>query len=306
MLKQAMAALLLATPLLMLATPVGSASTEDCPEWHSVCVGDDTPKGNGDPGSTGGSGGAGEHEAPQCSYKGQTVPCSMPGRGFLDGECYWQVMSPPPAADDPLWMASNRTPTDATGAFYRPTFCLDQGAALGHPTWLPIPPTATVSPEELARRALAKARLLPPKLHLTPGPGKEGLVGLPVWLWVETDQSAWGPIQASDSDGPLTVTITAKVAKIEWNMGDGVVVTCTSPGTPYDPIFKDTPSPDCGHAYQRISKAQPEGAYRVTATTTWSVEWVSTTGRNGTIPGVSRSSTVGDIRVGELQVVNGS
>jgi hypothetical protein len=289
--------------LVALVPGAGTASAdEDCKDGSTICVGVGTPghDPSGTPGGSHDNGGG----APTCSYQGEVVPCSLPDRGFFQGECYWQGATQPPP-DDPAWALWGKTPGDTTGAFYTPTLCLGQGGMLGHPQWLNIPPEATLSPEELARRALAKARLDPPTLHLTPGPGKEGLVSLPVWLWIDANPNTWGPLQASDSDGPLAVTITASVDRVEWSMGDGGAVTCTSPGSMYDISFKDRTSPDCGYAYPRISKGQPGDAYTVTATTFWSVKWSSNTGRTGTIPGTSRTSTVGDIHVGEMQVVNG-
>lgn len=275
---------------------------DDCPTNDSyLCKDKETPKtpGNESGGGSGGSGGG----APQCTQNGETVPCSLPGRGFFYQGCYWQLASPPPPPDHMGW--SGHKPGDPGGAMYNPTFCYtgDEGY-MGSPLWLPIPAT-TMSPEELARRALSKIRLDAPPVHLTPGPGATGLVSLPVWLWTEANAHTWGPIQNSDSDGPLTVTLTAKVSKIVWTMGDGGSVTCTQPGVPYSPSYNDQPSPQCGYAYQHTSKGQPGEAFTVTATTYWDASWTASTGDSGSIPGVTRSTTVGNIKVGELQVVNG-
>jgi hypothetical protein len=101
----------------------------------------------------------------------------------------------------------------------------------------------------------------------------------------------------------LSVTLTARVDKIVWNMGDGGSRECQQPGTPYTQAAGASPSPDCGYAYQRVSTNTSGGSYSVSATTYWTASWTSTTGRNGTFD-LTRSATVGDIRVGELQVLN--
>ncbi|GAA4992931.1 hypothetical protein GCM10023205_76980 [Yinghuangia aomiensis] len=273
-----------------------------CKDGRLVCVGVDTP---GSPGTTTPSGDtSGSGPAPGCTWGAMTVQCSLPGKGFFYQGCYYTAAAAP-APDDPVWQTSGKSPGDTSGGFYNPTYCLPgEEGVQGNLRWLPIPAAATMTPEELARRALSKLRLLPPPMHLTPGPGKTGLVSLPVWLWVDANANTWGPASDTDADGPLSLTLTAAVERIVWDMGDGDTVTCTTPGVPYDPAYGDRMSPECGYAYQHISKGQPNDAFTVTATTHWKVTWTASTGATGTIPGVTRTSTVGDIRVGELQVVN--
>jgi hypothetical protein len=121
-------------------------------------------------------------------------------------------------------------------------------------------------------------------------------VGYPLWLWGE---GVTHPDPVSDSVGGLFVSLDAKVAKIEFRMGDGTTVTCQGTGerwgTWVDPGAK---SPSCGHVYTKPSL--PEGDYTVTATTTWSVAW-NVTGQTGVIPFVQSASTT--LPVGELQVL---
>jgi hypothetical protein len=128
-----------------------------------------------------------------------------------------------------------------------------------------------------------------------------GLVGLPVWLWTEPTAATWGPITASASDGPVSVTVTARVDRVEWKMGDGTVIACEAPGTPFnsDAHSVEDRSPDCGHVYQRVSR-DPSGAYTLTATSYWVAEW-SSGAETGTIP--FDFTTTEEIRIGELQVL---
>ncbi|MFI6985867.1 PKD domain-containing protein [Embleya sp. NPDC050154] len=156
------------------------------------------------------------------------------------------------------------------------------------PGGAPPPPT----PAELGARASAQIPLDAPTVHLTPGPGKTGLVGLPTWLWVDATPATWGPATATAAVPGLSVTATAVVDRITWTMGDGAVVTCTTPGTP---ARSAQPSPDCGHTYTR------PGVHTVTATTHWTVTWAGG-GQTGTL-GATRTTAVGDIRAGEMQAL---
>ena len=163
-----------------------------------------------------------------------------------------------------------------------------------------------IDPEVLARSAVESMGLRAVDVGIVPEPGPDsvGLVGLPVWLWVDSPNSqTWGPATASASvAGGPTVTATARVVEVVWDLGDGTRVVCPTAGTPYEDAFGDAESPDCGHTYTRSSVDRPGQAYRVTAQSSWQVDWSSTSG-------VSGSFTVGDlvaeagVRVGELQVL---
>ncbi|MFC5805311.1 ATP/GTP-binding protein [Streptomyces formicae] len=142
-----------------------------------------------------------------------------------------------------------------------------------------------------------------PAIGITPKPGGKGVVGMPVYLWTGTGPETYGPNTASASAGAVTVTATAKVSKIVWQMGDGNTVTCTTAGTPYKAEFGKKPSPDCGHRYSVPSSTTASGKFHVTATSTWSIDWqVTGGGQTGQLTEV-RDSAV-DITVAEVQVLN--
>ena len=128
------------------------------------------------------------------------------------------------------------------------------------------------------------------------------LLFLPVWLWTAVSPQTWGPARASATAGGVTVTATASASTIEWRMGDGHAVTCTSPGTAYSPTAGGGSSPDCGYTYAAPSSGQPGGVYTVTAVTTWQVRWAGG-GQNGALTVTRQSST--QLQVRELAVVNG-
>ena len=142
-------------------------------------------------------------------------------------------------------------------------------------------------------------------IGITPEPGVRsvGLVGMPVWMWAQNpDDHTYGPATASASAGGITVTATARVHQITWDMGDGTEIVCRTPGAPYEPSFGKRQSPDCGHVYQESSaNDQAGGTYTVTATSDWVITW-SGAGQTGTIRlnGLSRSV---EISVGEAQVL---
>jgi predicted outer membrane repeat protein len=165
------------------------------------------------------------------------------------------------------------------------------------------PPPDPVNPATLAQIALSQLNLKAIDIGIVPEADADhtGLVGLPVWMWVENPgPTTFGPNSATASGGGISVTATAQVDRIVWDMGDGTTVTCTTPGTPYADSYGDRSSPDCGHRYERTSVSKPGGVYEVTATSYWTVTWAGG-GATGTIP--LQLSNNAQIRVGELQVI---
>lgn len=214
----------------------------------------------------------------------------------LDSWC--KPADPQPPQDSPIWEGN----TD--GAIYD---CVHGLAGRGIPgthggrLWLPGPPEAGPSPRELADQAIAQMDFRAGAIGLAPPVDAMSIVGADTWLWIaDPGESTTGPITRTASAGGVTVTATASLDRIEWDMGDGTVVTCTTPGTPYQASFGNADSPDCGHTYTRSSAHQPDERYTVTATTYWTIDW-SGGGAGGTLAmDFSRSTQV---RVGEIQVL---
>ncbi len=128
-----------------------------------------------------------------------------------------------------------------------------------------------------------------------PRPGSVGLVGMPNWMWVANPTAnTWGPITRSASAAGWTVTATGQVSQVSWDMGDGQVVVCTGPGTPYEDSYGKAKSPTCGHTYTR------QGSYTVRATSHWVITWAGI-GQAGTIP-MDLTQTAA-VTVGEAQVL---
>lgn len=243
---------------------------------------------------------------PTCAIDGQEVPCSTPEMGVFNSadSCYWkQTDGPagglPPGFDTgapPGWK-----PGDPGGALYLVT-CPSGGDVRGGIRWSATGPAGGgVDVQALAQQAVEQLRLDGPDIGIVPKPEGRGLVGLPVWMWNKPGPTRTGPTSASASAGSVTVTATATVRTVVWSMGDGATITCTGPGTPYEPRFGKEKSPTCGHMYERTSANSPGGRYPVTATTTWDVAW-SGAGQTGTITTTRQSTT--SLAIGELQVLN--
>lgn len=132
---------------------------------------------------------------------------------------------------------------------------------------------------------------------------RRSYVGIPVWLWVENPQPlTWGPYTETATLGGQTITATAQVTGVRWNMGDGREVVCGSLGTAYSVGYGLTDSPSCGHRYDRTSQNQPGDRYTVTATSQWTVTWTSLAGPGGTINLTASSAT--QLEINEIQSVN--
>ncbi|MGW6564957.1 ATP/GTP-binding protein [Streptomyces sp. NPDC054975] len=249
------------------------------------------------PGSGGGNGGSGESSTSGGGGGGaaQDKPATQP-------VCTYKVLDPQPPADSLDW--EGHKPGD--GAVYEER-CTDGGGlnpfTVVRNFWAATPPAAaTVDPVVLAQQAVDQMVLRGPQIGITPKPGGKGVVGMPVYMWTATGPETYGPNVASASAGGITVTATAKVDRIVWQMGDGKTVTCTTAGTPYKPEYGKNPSPDCGYRYSAPSSTTHSGKYHVTATSTWTIDWEATSGQTGQLT-ETRSSAV-DIAVVEVQVLN--
>ena len=214
--------------------------------------------------------------------------------------CYIKPADPAPPPDDPAW--AGHPPDD--GAVYD---CYQPETTYLVQIWLaaPLPGAAAgPTPREVAQMAVEQLDLSAINIGITPepGPNSVGLVGMPVWMWaVQPDSHTYGPATATASAGGITVTATARVHELTWDMGDGNEVVCHGPGTPYKASYGKKASPDCGHVY-RLSSAREAGEkYTVTATSAWVVTWEGA-GQTGVIQlnGLSRSA---QISVGEAQVL---
>ena len=229
------------------------------------------------------------------------VPCTKNGAYWSNSyHCYISIERPQPPANDPIWQAHQ--PGD--GAVYN---CDQPQTGLLITIWAQNPPPgsgAGPTPRDVANLAITQMNLRAIDIGITPEPGANsvGLVGMPVWLWAANpDGHTVGPMNASATSGGITVTATARLLTVTWDMGDGHTVTCAGAGTPYRASDGQSKSPDCGYVYARSSSYQQNGMYKVTATSDWVITWVGA-GQTGTIR-LNRLTRSAQIAVGEAQVL---
>ena len=198
------------------------------------------------------------------------------------------------------------TYTNASGAeeAVQSQVCPAGGEPVGTPlTIAPVtPPAAAVDIRALVNRASKAMAILAPQVALSPDADSTQYVGLPMWAWVP--RTSWTVRTASVSAGGVSLTMTASPASSDWSMGDGGQMMCLGPGTPYPESGRGVPrsSPDCGYTYSRASSSQPDGTFRVTATTRWKVRWSTTTGLTGSEPDLTSSSSL-QVTVSEIQAL---
>lgn len=234
-----------------------------------------------------------------CRWDGenpQEVPCESGfGSWSQSRQCYVQLIDPAPPYSDPEW--EGRT----EGSLYTctPPYWVDIGLVPIYTFWSASPPDGVAPPPDprvLAQQAITTMNLSAISIGLVPEPvpGSVGLVGLPVWMWVDTpSENTWGPITRSASAAGWTVTATAQVSQVSWDMGDGQVITCGE-GTAYQDAFGTSSSPTCGHTYTR------QGEYTVRATSHWVITWAGI-GQSGTI--AMDLVDTAPVAIGEVQVL---
>ncbi len=146
-----------------------------------------------------------------------------------------------------------------------------------------VPGEAAITPEELARRAQDQLAIRYPEPRTSPAITIDQIVGIETWMWI--DAAAWQSVTATASIPGLSVSATATPQQVTWDMGDGSTVVCDGPGTPYDSnrAIADQSS-ECTHVYQR------RGAYTVSATVVWAVEWSASDGTGGPLADASRTT----------------
>lgn len=191
-----------------------------------------------------------------------------PARSGPAARCGWYRLDVGEAAV--LGVAAVRPSVGATYVLW----CVHatSGATLaGYPTvavydpLAPLPGSA-VSSYDAALYALAQIRFDAPVAELSPA--ADQVVGVPTWLAVVSrlDHPA-----VTAQAGPVWASVQAVPAEIEWDMGDGTVLTC-APRELSRWTGGDDVDPDCAHVYERRSENGPWSG-RVTAR--WTILWRS-------------------------------
>lgn len=185
------------------------------------------------------------------------------------------------------------------GAWFQKICFDDNGMSSGSTVWV----RDRVDPEALARQALERVPLPPPRVRMNPSAGAGAVTNVETWLWIDPGQ--WQPVSASASAGGVTVTTTATPERVVFDMGSGDKVTCAGPGTPYDPTRRAAEqTTSCAYTYRRSSAHQPDGRYVVSATVFYRVRWsASGIAAGGALAPISQTESV-PLRVAEIQALN--
>lgn len=93
-----------------------------------------------------------------------------------------------------------------------------------------------------------------PRLGVNPSP--IGLTGLETWLWYDGP----GELQVATSIGPWTITGTAHLAEVSFDLGNGDTVTADHAGSEADPAGR--------YVYET------KGTYEVVVTARWTADFV--------------------------------
>ncbi len=152
--------------------------------------------------------------------------------------------------------------------------------------------------ERVVRSLVSRLELPVPVPSVGPDPHANewgmAVVGYPLWLW--TDNPA--EVSSTVSGEGITIAIVARRGVTSFAMGDGGRVECGRM-TPYSASVKPgAKSPTCGYVYGQPSL--PRGAYTVSASSRWVVEW-SALGFQGSLPVTVTGER--ELRVGELHAL---
>jgi hypothetical protein len=160
----------------------------------------------------------------------------------------------------------------------------------------------TVTPYELALEARQQLRPVVPAIRTAPPRGREGLVGLPHFFWMERSQ--WRATSKRAEAGPVWAEVTATPSRLVIKPGaDQRSVTCAGPGTPYTPSQSpDRQAASCSHVYTRSSAGLPASQYEVTVSVVWTATWAGSGGTGGRLAPISTSTTF-PVRIAEGQAL---
>lgn len=240
---------------------------------------------DGDPTAVAGEGGSGGGGA------------ASGGGAGTDDSCEWHVV----IEDDFeffIYDVDSLEPQHSATGRWLERWCRGVGA-VDVDGYFVIPEGGLVDPYQLALDALASVQIAPPGIRTSPSENGRLYVQVPTWLWL--DSTWWQTYEATANTGRVWSTVRATPVATTWELGDGSSVSCRGPGTPWRRGLSEDAS-SCTHTYRSSSSSQPSGTFDLEATVTLEVSWTSNATGGGTLPAISRSSTL-DVEVGEIQAI---
>lgn len=158
----------------------------------------------------------------------------------------------------------------------------------GQFAWGGAPGVPYVPPEVLARQARAQLDLPTPAVQSWPAPAAQ-LVNLSTWLHVANFTS----FQQTATVGAVSATVYAEPVRVDWSMGDGGEVTCSSAGGVFDAGATDTgTASECSYTFSRTSGEATGEVFSGSASIVWHLRWDSNVGDSGDLGSVVMSTPV--------------
>jgi hypothetical protein len=222
---------------------------------------------------------------------------SSGGGGATKDSCLWHVVIEDDLKFHIYDVDSLETQHSATGRWLRRS-CEGIGAVEVGGYFL-IPEGGLVDPYQLALDAVASVGIAPPAIRTSPSESGRLYVQLPTWLWLE--RSWWQTYEATANAGRVWSTVRAAPVATSWSLGDGSSVSCSGPGRPWQPGLAEDASA-CTHTYRTSSTSRPGGTFALEATVTFEVSWTSNAAGGGTLPAITRTSSL-EVAVGEIQAI---
>lgn len=153
----------------------------------------------------------------------------------------------------------------------------------------------TITPRELAERALARVVVPRPVPVVSSAPEVGGVVNLGLWLAIEPQPDLFDV----ETEGAVSVELIGEYQGMHWEFGNDDTVDCADFGVPYEEGANDPGEGPCGYTYEFDENG--DEPYTVTVTTTWSFRFTSSSdsGPLGDLTGTAEF----DYQVHEIQTV---
>ena len=206
--------------------------------------------------------------------------------------CYWVTISP--LGNDPTIYRDFGLdiPPEGVEIVWQEYECSDGSTQFNFRWVIPATPANLAS---IARGRLVR-QLPQPTLGASPPIGAASIVGVPVFVVVTN----WtGSISEQECAGGLCVTVTATPSMAFAPGESGTeLMQCAGPGARYvpggPPIADQAGAPDaCTHVYTRRTgvSGRPE-AWAGSVSVTWTIGWSASSGATGSLPSVTRSTSL--------------
>ena len=116
------------------------------------------------------------------------------------------------------------------GRYVGPSATRGPASSPASPAGRPAVAGAAVPARRFLRGQPKHLALQSPLIEASPPVGLDQLVNVPTWLWLA---GPWTSVHATAAVPGVSVTATAVPQLVTWRMGDGSVVVCHGPGTPF-------------------------------------------------------------------------